>query len=172
MYAGVPNSSPLRDSAGSSRICAKPKSASRKRSPSTSTLAGFTSRCRMPCSCKCCSASARSAKLCAKLRKCPDGRASSGFSSRICRSSVCPSGISSWAINGTPSTSPAAKTSTKLACRTRAVTSASRWKRANAVGESPISGCSNLSATRRPSETCSASHTEPMPPRPSSRMRR
>jgi len=49
---------------------------------------------------------------------------------------------------------------------------ASLWKRCNCRGSMVAAKGSTFSATRRPSEICSASYTTPIPPRPTSRKMR
>ncbi len=159
MKAGVPTIAPLRVSA---RLCtterAIPKSMTRTPSSASRTLAGFRSRCTIPCRWMSRSASA----------SCPASRTTSATGSgppdrtRASRESPATYWVASQ--GGSPSGSASTTGAVKAPLTFRAAAT-SRRNRARKCGSSAYSGRITFSATRRPAAV-RARYTTPIPPAP------
>ena len=95
-------------------------------------------------------------------------RRGGSFLSRLRRAASDSPATSSIAKNGRPSALPSSYRRTTLACDTAAIAAASDTNRVTSAGSALADGRIIFSATSRPSATCRARYTTPMPPRPNS----
>ncbi len=164
-YSAEPTRSPVRVRVPAPSIMAIPKSVSTTRPPaSSSTFAGFTSRCSTPTAC-----AARSARS----TRPPMRAASLACSAPSCRSTASRDSprTSSITIQGRPSCSTTSCTVMTFGWLIRAAARASCFRRAyrtrTSASSIPSGARTSLAATSRSSTSSTASQTTPMPPRPS-----
>jgi hypothetical protein len=181
MYAGVPIATPVAvsssapaaapDAASPASITrATPKSVTTTRGAplgdaATSTLSGLKSRWTTPA--RCAATSPRPARRSTAITSAVVRGAASSHARSV------PPSISSIARYTRPSTSPTSCTVITAGSATRASIRDSRTIRAASAAGSPArSGRISFSATDRSSASSCAAYTTPMPPAPSTRVRR